>query len=275
MRVFKTTLEVREFLSEKGDIGFVPTMGALHDGHLSLIERSRMENDVTVCSIFVNPTQFNDLGDFNKYPRHEARDLEMLGNVKCDAVFMPDVREVFPKPDEVKYDLSPIADVLEGEKRPGHFNGVASVVKRLFEIVEPDRAYFGLKDFQQYLLVKKLVERYALGVDVIGCPIIREASGLARSSRNERLSEADKALAAQLYESLRFIERHSKGSTSLELEGMGRAHLAGYPQIEVEYFRVVDPETLRQPLSDDGQTPRRALVAARIGEVRLIDNMGI
>ncbi len=275
MRVFKTTLEVRKFLSGEESIGFVPTMGALHEGHLSLIERAQTENDLTVCSIFVNPSQFNDPNDFKKYPRHECRDLEMLESMRCDLVFMPGVDEVFPKPDEVKYDLSPIADVLEGEKRPGHFNGVASVVKRLFEIVEPDRAYFGLKDYQQYLLIKNLSERYGLGVKVIGCPTIREASGLARSSRNERLGVEDALPAAQLYESLRLIADKSRGHTSAELENMGRAHLAQYPRIEVEYLKVVDPDTLLVPMKDDGTSSRRALIAARIGEVRLIDNMEI
>ena len=275
MRVFNTTLEVREFLSRKGNIGFVPTMGALHEGHLSLIDKSLGENDLTVCSIFVNPTQFNDSNDFKNYPRHEARDLEMLENAKCDMVFIPDVRDVFPKPDQVVYDLSSIAEVLEGERRPGHFNGVASVVKRLFEIIQPDRAYFGLKDYQQYLLIKKLSERYDLGVEVIGCPTIREASGLAKSSRNERLSPQDKVLAKQLYESLSLVRSRSRGVSSLELENMGREYLEKFSNIELEYFSVVDADTLHKPLIDDGSAPRVALVAAKVGDVRLIDNMKI
>lgn len=275
MRVLKTVAEVRDHLQHFNHIGFVPTMGALHDGHLSLIKRAKEEEDVVVCSIFVNPTQFNDAVDFEKYPRHEEEDLRLLEAVGCDVVFLPSFETVYPEPDRNQYEFGPLAATMEGEKRPGHFNGVASVVKRLFEIVRPEKAYFGLKDYQQYLIVKRMTKDFGLNVEVVGCPTVREASGLARSSRNERLDARSTKLAEELYRSLDLVRRNSEGKSSAELESLGRRYLDGFPEIEVEYFKVVDPASLDVPRIDDGSVPRRALVAAFIGGIRLIDNMEI
>ena len=275
MRVYRTVSEIRNYLDGKQSIGFVPTMGALHDGHLSLLRKARNENEVTVCSVFVNPTQFNDPEDFKNYPRSVADDLKALEETGCDLVFLPEVGVVFPEPDTRNYDLGPIAEVLEGEKRPGHFNGVASVVKRLLEITKPQRAYFGLKDYQQFLVVKHMAKMFDLGVEVVGCDTVREDSGLAMSSRNERLDAEDRALAGELYQSLRLVAEESAGKSSAELEAIGKGHLSKFPRIQIEYFSVVDPQNLRTPAIDDGSAPRRALVAAKIGEVRLIDNMEV
>lgn len=275
MRVIQSTEELREALSDQESIGFVPTMGALHQGHLDLVRRAAEENRVVVASIFVNPTQFNQTEDFDNYPRQVDRDLELLRNVGCDFVFVPEVREVFPEPDRQQYDLSPVGDVLEGEERPGHFQGVASVVKRLFEIVGPHRAYFGLKDYQQYLLIKHLSESLDWGVEVIGLPTVREPDGLARSSRNQRLDKEGLRIASKLYASLQYIRDRSAGHSSEQLEKMGRAYLGAFPSIRLEYLKVVDPLTLRKPSPDDGSQPRRALLAAWISGVRLIDNIEI
>lgn len=252
-------------------IGFIPTMGALHEGHLSLIETSKSENDITVCSIFVNPTQFNEANDFNKYPRQIDADLLKLKTLRCDVVFVPDVKEIYPQPDTIQYDLGVISEIIEGEHRPGHFNGVASVVKRLFEIVIPHNAYFGLKDYQQFLLVKELCRRYGLNVNIIGCPIIREESGLAMSSRNQLLSQKDKEIASNIYKSLLSVKNVVHEYNYRQLESLGVRLLSSSPEIDIEYFLVVDKETLMPPT--DKNAKLIALVAVRVGEVRLIDNM--
>lgn len=279
MRILKSADEYSEFsesFRRRGSsVGFVPTMGALHEGHLSLVRRAQKENHFTTVSVFVNPSQFNDPGDYHKYPRHEVTDLALLEAEGVDAVFLPDKEEVFPEPDNTRYELGPAAKVLEGKFRPGHFNGVASVVKRFLELAHPNKAYFGLKDYQQYLVVKYLVSGLHLDTEIIGCPIVREPNGLAMSSRNERLNPAEREKAGRLYESLQMIKETNQGRPSDELGSAGRAYLKQFTGIEVEYFAVVDPETMRKPDPDDGSIPRRALLAAHIGGVRLIDNMGI
>jgi pantoate--beta-alanine ligase len=263
-----------ENLPEKS-IGFVPTMGALHKGHLSLIEKSSSENDITVVSIFVNPTQFNDSKDFDRYPREVEHDLELLKSVEVDYIFLPSNTEIYPAIDEHNYELGELSFVIEGASRPGHFNGVASVVKRLFEIVQPNRAYFGLKDFQQYRIIKELNKNYNLGVDVIGCDTVRDENGLALSSRNMLLSKKEKSLAVHLSKTLKLLSENSKSLNHLELENLGRNYLTKYPDLELEYIRVVDPESFESPTAKTNKGERLALLAAKIGKIRLLDNMKI
>ncbi len=263
-----------ENLPEKS-IGFVPTMGALHKGHLSLVEKSSSENDLTVVSIFVNPTQFNDPKDFDQYPREVEQDLELLKSVKVDYVFLPDNAEIYPEKDEHQYELGEVSLVLEGAFRPGHFNGVASVVKRLFEIVQPKRAYFGLKDFQQYRIITELNKNYNLGVEVIGCDTVRDEDGLALSSRNMLLSKEEKNLALHLSKTLRLMSENSESMNHIELENLGKKYLTDYPELELEYVRVVDPKSFEPPTTKPKKGERIALLAAKIGKVRLIDNMKI
>ena len=258
--------------SKSVKIGFIPTMGALHAGHISLIEASKKENDLTVCSIFVNPTQFNEASDFNKYPRQIEADLDKLKQVGCDVVFVPEVKDIYPKPDHTIYELGKIAEKIEGAHRPGHFNGVASVVKRLLELVKPHNAYFGLKDYQQYLVIKKLTEKYQLDVNIIGCPIKREESGLAMSSRNQLLTEKGAATATNLYGSLKLVKNVAHEYPSGELEKIGWAYLKSKEGVIPEYFVVVDKNTL-EPSESNQADQLIALVAAHVDGVRLIDNM--
>src|ERR1700751_2518908 len=200
MIICKTIQEIRDFegkLTNAGkQIGFVPTMGALHKGHISLIEQSKKACDITVCSIFVNPNQFNDKNDLARYPRMPEKDCKMLEENGCDIVFMPSEEEIYPVPDTRVFDFGMIDKVLDGAHRPGHFNGVAQVVSRLFDIVKPDRAYFGLKDYQQVLIIKKMVEQLHLPVEIVACPILREPDGLAMSSRNTLLSAEERKAAS-------------------------------------------------------------------------------
>lgn len=258
--------------SKSTKIGFIPTMGALHAGHMSLIEASKKENDLTICSIFVNPTQFNEASDFNKYPRQVAADLEKLKQAQCDAVFLPEVKDIYPKPDTTVYELGPIAGKIEGAHRPGHFNGVASVVKRLLELVKPHNAYFGLKDYQQYLVIKKLVEKYKLDVNIVGCAIKREESGLAMSSRNQLLTESGERIAINVHRSLKLVKNAAHQYPAKELEKIGWAYLESKEGVSPEYFVVVDKNTLEPPVNNQvGELI--ALVAARVENVRLIDNL--
>lgn len=268
--IFKISQELRI----KGKkIGFVPTMGALHNGHLSLVSRAKDENDVAICSIFVNPTQFNEPADFQRYPRTLEKDIEMLESVGCDFLFTPSASEIYPVPDQTVYELGNVAEVLEGKHRPGHFNGVASVVKKLFEFVQPHRAYFGLKDYQQYLVIKKLVENYQIGVDVIGCPIIRSADGLAMSSRNKLLAKTEAEHALILNHSLKRAQQLIKeGDSPEKVERIISEDLSS-KGVDLEYFAIRNAEDLSKPTPSTEALV--ALVAGRFGKVRLIDNMNL
>jgi len=250
-------------------------MGALHKGHLSLVKKSSSENDVTVVSIFVNPTQFNDPKDFERYPREVEHDLDLLKQVDVDYVFLPNRTEIYPQEDKQHYELGEISSKMEGAFRPGHFNGVASVVKRLFEIVQPKRAYFGLKDFQQFRIIQNLNANFNLGVDVIGCETVRDDDGLAFSSRNRLLSKEDRELALNLSKALLLMAENSTSMNHSELEDLGKHYLTNYPEIEVEYVKVVDPESFDHPSKKAEKGKRLALLAAKVGKVRLIDNMKI
>jgi pantoate--beta-alanine ligase len=284
MQVCNTSTELHEQVLEaknsgklldgsKQIIGFVPTMGALHQGHISLLGRCRAECDLSICSIFVNPTQFNEQSDFTNYPRNLESDLKLLEANGCDIAFIPDEKEVYPEPDQTKYHLNGLMNKLEGAHRPGHFNGVASVVKRLFELVQPHCAYFGLKDYQQFLVIKKLNEKYGLGVEVVGCEIIRDEQGLALSSRNSRLSAQGKQTALALSKSLKQAEKYAYQLDTKQLQALGQKELNETPGLELEYFDVVNADDLESTDKGDSTQRRIALTAAWVEGVRLIDNM--
>ena len=266
----KYSLEAR---SKGKKIGFVPTMGALHKGHLSLVEFSAQQNDITIVSIFVNPIQFNNSEDLQKYPRNLDKDLELLQLQHCDMVFAPSVEEMYPKPPTEIYTFGPLEEVMEGYYRPGHFNGVATVVRRFFDILHPHRAYFGEKDYQQMIIIRKMTEQLQLPIDIIGCPIVREIDGLAMSSRNLLLSEFERAQASFIYQNLVFARDHAGIIPVEDLKNEIIQRFQKHPAFRLEYFEIADATTL-QPIKDwDEAKSIRAFIAAYLGEVRLIDNM--
>lgn len=256
-------------------IGFIPTMGALHPGHISLIEKARQECDRVVCSIFVNPIQFNNSTDLENYPKTITADLTLLEQTGCDLAFLPENQEIYPEPPKESYTFGGLENLLEGAFRPGHFHGVAVVVKRLFDIVLPQKAYFGEKDYQQLLIIQQLVEQLRLPVEIIPCPVVRESDGLAMSSRNMRLSSDDRQKAPFLYKTMQKAVQMAKNHTPEEIEYWGEQQFAENPAFTLEYFRITDNHHL-QPL-EAGQLSHdaRLLVAAWLGGVRLIDNVKI
>jgi len=254
-------------------IGLVPTMGALHAGHLSLIKVCSAENDITVVSIFVNPTQFNDPQDFKSYPRDFDNDIAILRDQECDLIFAPPQEEMYPSPDTRIFDFGSLNKEMEGKHRPGHFNGVAQVVSRLFEIIEPDRAYFGQKDFQQLVIIKEMVRLLKSNIDIVSCPIIREADGLAMSSRNQLLNKEQRFAAGKINKSL---ENAVSFSGSMEIESLKERiirEIDSDPLLEPEYFEIVDAETL-EPVSGWFDAANIVgCIAVRVGKIRLIDNI--
>lgn len=263
-----------KLLRESGKkIGFVPTMGALHEGHLSLVRISREQNDVTVVSIFVNPTQFNDKNDLERYPRMPEKDQAMLRSAGCDIIFMPDEREVYPEPDTRIFDFGGLDGIMEGKHRPGHFNGVAQVVTRLFDMVNPHRAYFGLKDFQQLAIIRRLVKDLNYPVEIMSCPIVRECDGLAMSSRNMLLDAGQRKQALVLSQSL-FVAREMKQDhTPAEVIGFVNHRVGSAPGIKLEYFEIIDGSTLMPAKKWDDTHDVIGCIAARVGKIRLIDNI--
>jgi pantoate--beta-alanine ligase len=279
MFIFKTAVQLSAYLrSQEGSgkkIGFVPTMGALHQGHLSLVHNSRKENDLTVCSIFINPTQFNNAEDLKHYPVTLEKDMELLLKAGCNVVFLPGVQEIYPPGFQKKhYDLGKLELVFEGRFRPGHFQGVCQVVDRLLEIVDPGKVYLGQKDFQQCLVLKKLVRLNGMQdkVQVRIIPTVREADGLAMSSRNLRLTDEQRKKAPAIFEVLHHIrQNHGKTETAiLEKEAISKLTASGF---EVDYVGIVDGETL-EPASN-GKPGQVVLVAAALPPIRLIDNMAL
>lgn len=271
--VSEASAKIARIRSLGNTIGFVPTMGALHQGHISLQERSKKENDFTVYSIFVNPIQFNDAEDLEKYPRSEESDLKMLSEAACDLVFMPSVQEIYPEKSTAVYDFGHLDKVMEGEFRPGHFNGVAVLVKRLFDIIQPHRAYFGEKDFQQLAIIKALVNMLVLPVEIVACPIVREASGLAMSSRNENLYPQDRETASVIYRTMIRAKEKVPALSPDEIQEWARSQINAAPGMQAEYFSLVDADTLL-PVKEWKPGQRViSCVAAHIGGVRLIDNM--
>ncbi len=276
MELIITKTELKKRLGRAGNIqsiGFVPTMGALHKGHLSLIEQAGKENEIVVVSIFVNPTQFNDKTDLEKYPRTLETDLQKLKGTPCDYVFYPDVDEMYPEPDTRKFDFGQLEKVLDGRYRPGHFNGVAQIVSKFFEIIKPDKAYFGLKDFQQFVIIKALVNQLNLNIEIVPCPIIREADGLAMSSRNTRLSPGQRANAAVIPKTLFEAKNLTSRYNVQQLEEWVIKTINKNPELNVEYFKIVDDERL-QPVNDWAEPVRKVgCIAIHCGGVRLIDNV--
>lgn len=255
-------------------IGFVPTMGALHSGHIALVERARAECDIVVVSIFVNPTQFNDPSDLQKYPRTEEADLLLLEAAGADYVFAPSVEEVYPEVDTRRFDFGALESVMEGAHRPGHFNGVAQVVSRLFDMVRPARAYFGEKDFQQLAIIRRMTAEMELPIEIVGCPIVRDVDGLALSSRNTLLVGEKRVAAPEIY---RAISHAADKRGMLPVEDFKRLIISSIDSnehLKVEYFEVVDAATL-QPVSEWGKGDLRACVAVFAGDVRLIDNIAL
>ncbi len=264
---------VDAFRNEGKSIGLVPTMGALHEGHLSLVERCRNENDVVVVSVFVNPTQFNNKEDLRTYPRTEEADKALLEKAGCDIVFMPSVEEVYPEPDTRVFDLGQVAEVMEGAMRPGHFNGVAQIVSKLFMMVKPDRAYFGEKDFQQIAVIRQMLKTEGFKLQIVPCPIVREEDGLAKSSRNVRLSPEAREAAPSIYHALTDSTQYAQNHTVAETQQFVIDYINAHPEMEVEYYQIVDGITL-MPVNDWSDSDYIVgCVTVYCGGVRLIDNI--
>ena len=277
MKLINTIIELKSeldaFRNEGKSIGFVPTMGALHAGHASLVERSVKENDVTVVSVFVNPTQFNDKNDLKNYPRTLVADCELLEGLGTTVVFAPAVEEMYPEEDTRRFSFAPLDTVMEGACRPGHFNGVAQIVSKLFYAVEPERAYFGEKDFQQLAIIREMVRQLALPVQIVGCPIVREEDGLAMSSRNTLLSEDEReralTISSTLFASADFAQVNSLAATKAFVEDM----INDTEGLELEYYRIVDGNTL-QEIEEWGDSDYVVgCIALFCGKIRLIDNI--
>ncbi len=279
MKIFSSIKETISYLEQQKiaekSIGFVPTMGALHAGHLALMRRAKKENDLLVVSIFVNPVQFNNADDLKKYPRTPEEDTKKLESVHCDVLFAPNAEEMYPETVTKQYDFGRLDKVMEGAFRPGHFNGVAIVVKKLFDIIRPDRSYFGEKDFQQLAIIKKMVAIEKIPVKVVPCPIVRESDGLAMSSRNRLLSTEERKVAPFIYKTLQEARRRRHHLCAHPLKQMIINIFKSNEQFKLEYFDIVNDETL-QPI--DGWNDKIgtvAFVAVWLGRVRLIDNIRI
>lgn len=282
MRLFKRVEALQRHLQQRkaaGDaIGFVPTMGALHEGHFELLRRSMRENQCTVCSIFVNPTQFNDPTDLAKYPRMPEKDIAALVRLGCDVLFMPYEEEIYPQGKDTptpEVDLQGLDATMEGVHRPGHFAGVVQVVHRLLEIVQPDRLYMGQKDYQQFVIVRHMIRQLGLPVRIVMCPIVREADGLALSSRNLRLAPEARAAAPRIYEVLKEVLAQTSRQPDADLAALAAAAFAklDQPPLEPEYFEIVDGTTL-QPIRTLAEAECAvACTAVWAGDVRLIDNI--
>ncbi|GEO03434.1 pantothenate synthetase [Adhaeribacter aerolatus] len=268
----KQTEQIR---SSGKTIGFVPTMGALHEGHLQLLRTATRENDVTVCSIFVNPTQFNNAEDFKLYPRLLEADAAVLAQNNCEVLFAPEVAEMYTEALGLKFDFGTLETVMEGQFRPGHFTGVAAVVSKLFHLVKPHKAYFGQKDLQQFAIINRLVTDLSFDLELVRHPIVREPDGLAMSSRNHRLSMAERQVATHLYKALQLAAQSLAQQSVAEVKATVQEYLSPYEIIRLEYFEIADSQTL-QPLHNLENKKNIALcIAAFVGEVRLIDNLVI
>jgi pantoate--beta-alanine ligase len=291
--IFSTIQAAQNCLSTlKNDgkmIGFVPTMGALHMGHVSLLEKAKRENDISVSSIFVNPLQFNDKKDLERYPRSIENDIEKLKSANCDIFFAPSPEEMYGKDEQLKtksernteqnsenfIDLGNLDKVMEGKYRPGHFNGVCVVVKKLFDIIEPNKAYFGEKDFQQLVIIKHMVKLLNIPVQIIPCPTLREESGLAMSSRNTLLTSEDRMNASHIFRILSEAKEKRKNTSVADLQKWVSENINENPSLQLDYFEIVNSETLLPVSSWEETKNMRACVAVKVGSVRLIDNIPI
>lgn len=279
MLVFSKKDDLAVFLeplkNQKKSIGFVPTMGALHEGHLSLLKKSIENNDVTVVSIFVNPTQFNNSEDLDNYPRTLELDVKKIETLNKDiVVFSPSVDEIYEgKTTSINYNFDGLENQMEGKHRPGHFDGVGTIVKKLFEIVKPNQAYFGQKDFQQLQIVKKLVSKYKIPVKIVGCPIHRETSGLAMSSRNQRLSTEAREKSAFIYKTLQKAKVFFKKNSANETIKFVEKEFLKHPEFSLEYFEIADEAALLPCKRKSKNKQYRGFIAVFIEEIRLIDNI--
>lgn len=279
MEIIKTVEQLRNVTGDARknglSVGLVPTMGALHDGHISLVDKARRENDIVVVSVFVNPTQFNNANDLATYPRTEEADCERLASAGVDYAFIPSVEEMYPEKDERVFDLGQVAEVMEGSMRPGHFNGVAQVVSKLFDVASPTRAYFGEKDFQQIAVIRRMVELIGSDVTIVDCPIKRADDGLALSSRNVRLSPAQRAVAPGIHKVMVDSLPLRESKSVDEVKQYVIENINSLPEMQVEYYEIVHPLTM-QPLKswvDAGGLNPVGCITVYCGDVRLIDNI--
>ena len=277
MKIVNSIKELKAYLAEEKrnnkQVGFVPTMGALHDGHLSLVKCCVENSDVCVVSIFVNPTQFNDKHDLETYPRTLEKDCSLLEPVGCDYVFAPSVEEMYPEPDTRVFDFGLVSAVMEGARRPGHFNGVAQIVSKLFYAVEPDNAYFGEKDFQQIAVIRAMVEQLNIPVNIVACPILREEDGLAMSSRNVRLTPEQRQKAPLIARTLKESTTFAPEKSVQEVIDFVINTINADPVMRVEYYEIVDGYTLKSIQNWSDTTYPIGCITVYCGEVRLIDNM--
>lgn len=277
MKIVNSIKELKSYLAEEKrnnkQIGFVPTMGALHDGHLSLVERCVKENDVCVVSVFVNPTQFNDKHDLETYPRTLDKDCTLLEPAGCDYVFAPSAEEMYPEPDTRTFDFGTVSVVMEGARRPGHFNGVAQIVSKLFYVVEPDNAYFGEKDFQQIAVIRAMVKQLDIPVKINDCPILREADGLALSSRNVRLTPEQRQKAPLIARTLKESANFAPEKSVQEVIDYVINTINADPVMCVEYYEIVDGNTMESIKNWSDTTYPVGCITVYCGEVRLIDNI--
>ncbi len=279
MDTFSKIIDTRNYLQSKKDngltIGFVPTMGALHEGHLELMRRAKIENDLLVVSIFVNPIQFNNPEDLLKYPRDVGSDKKLLESVGCDVLFLPEVEEMYPEEVTITYDFGDLESVMEGASRPGHFNGVGVVVSKLFEICIPHKAYFGEKDYQQLAIIKKLVDMESIPVEVVPCAIVREKDGLAMSSRNERLTTEERNSAPYIYQVLQEAKDNSEFLCANRIKQFVLNQFSDRKEFEIEYFELADDINLQPISSLKKDVGTLGFIAVNLGNVRLIDNIRI
>lgn len=277
MIVYRTRKDLASHLTALRDrgkvIGFVATMGALHEGHVSLIERAKSENDALVVSIFVNPTQFDDPADLENYPRKLDEDLQVLQSMEVDIAFAPSAQEMYPEEDHRTFDLGGLDRVMEGKYREGHFNGVAQIVSKLFETINPDRAYFGRKDFQQLVIVRKLVEILDLDITIVDCPIVREPDGLALSSRNELLTKEERKAAPFIYITLKIAREKKALLSPAALKIWVAEQFEDQPLMKLIYFEIVDDQDLRSVESWNENVNKVGCIAVQMSRVRLIDNV--
>ena len=277
MKTVYTVNELKQELAsvDMSGVGFVPTMGALHAGHRSLVEKARKECETVVVSVFVNPTQFNDKNDLKHYPRTPEADEALLEAAGADIVFMPTVEEIYPEPDTRIFDFGQIDKVMEGATRPGHFNGVAQVVSRLFDMVNPAKAYFGEKDFQQIAVIKAMVAQLGLKLDIVECPIIRDKDGLALSSRNTLLTKEHRAAAPHIYATIKQCAEKMQAMTPAELSAWVTAEVESNPLLKVIYFQAVDALSMQQISAWSESERVQGCIAVQAGDIRLIDNVRI
>ena len=281
MKIFNKKLDLQQFLApfylEKKAVGLVPTMGALHEGHLSLIQKALSENDIVVVSIFVNPTQFNNAEDLEKYPRNLSGDIKTIERLSQEVViFAPEISEMYEStPKAISFDFGGLDKVMEGKFREGHFQGVATIVEKLFELVKPTRAYFGEKDYQQILIIKSMLEQRKLPVTLVPCPIVREESGLAMSSRNERLSPEGRKQAAFIYSVLQEAQKLFTTASVAEVEAFVKEQFSQKEVFDLEYFTITKADTLEEVKEKKSSESYRAFITVYVEGVRLIDNIAL